>query len=227
MGILVIDAGTSGIRAAVVHGDASVSHEHYVEALPDSPEAGIVEFDAAAYAAAALELARRVVAEAGAGSIDGVGISSQRGTTVVWDRATGEPVAPAQGWQDLRTLGDCLVLAADGVRIAPNQSATKVTNILDAVDPGRERDLCFGTPDTWLVWKLTGGATHVTDLSNAAITGLVLLDGSGWDPALLERLRIPASMMPATFRTAERGSHRVLQRLLSWQASFIRSQTQD
>src|SRR5690606_31388255 len=85
------------------------------------------------------------------GPVDAVGVTNQRGSTIVWDRATGEPLAPAQGWQDLRTVGDCLVLAADGIRLAPNQSATKLANILDAVDPDRTRDLCFGTPDSWIV----------------------------------------------------------------------------
>ncbi|MCB0953431.1 MAG: glycerol kinase, partial [Microthrixaceae bacterium] len=104
--------------------------------------------------------------------------------------------APAQGWQDLRTVGDCLVLAAEGLPLAPNQSATKIANILDSVDPDRDRDLCFGTPDSWLIWHLTGGAEHVTDLSNAGIWGLLDAAGTGTAPAVLERLAIPASMLP-------------------------------
>src|SRR4051812_45870950 len=115
MAILVIDAGTSGVRAAIVNADASITHERYAEALPDTPAPGLVEFDAAAYAALAIELANQVVAEAG--PVDAIGISSQRASVIVWDRATGEPVAPAQSWQDLRTLGDCLVLAASGLRL--------------------------------------------------------------------------------------------------------------
>jgi glycerol kinase len=192
--ILVIDVGTSSVRAAIVNPDATVTHEVRRTTLPDSPGPGLVEFDAAVYADAALECAKEVLAAHG--SVEAVGLSNQRASTIVWDRITGEPVAPAQGWQDLRTVGDCLVLAADGIRLAPNQSATKIANILDAVDPGRDRDLCFGTPDSWLVWRLTEGAHHVADLSNAAVWGLLDSDGHHYDAAVLERLRIPASVLP-------------------------------
>jgi glycerol kinase len=194
VGILVIDLGTSAVRAAVVHDDATVTHEMRATTLPDSPAPGLVEFDAAAYAAAALDCARQALA--GHGPVDGVGVTNQRASTIVWDRATGEPLAPAQGWQDLRTVGDCLVLAAEGIRLAPNQSATKIANILDQVDPDRSRDVCFGSPDSWIVWQLTDGAHHVSDLTNAATWGLLRPDGSHYDAAVLERLRIPASILP-------------------------------
>ncbi len=196
MAILVIDAGTSGVRAAIVEADATISLEYYAEALPDTPAPGLVEFDAATYAALAIELANRVLAEAG--PVDAVGISTQRASVIVWDRATGEPVAPAQSWQDLRTLGDCLVLQGSGLRFAPNQSATKIPNILNAVDPDRSRDLCVGTPETWLVWNLTQGAAHVTDLSNAAVTGLLSHGAAAaeWDQGVLDTLGIPASTLP-------------------------------
>jgi glycerol kinase len=192
--ILVIDAGTSGVRTCVVDPDGQVHHERYAETLPDSPAPGLVEFDARAYADTALGLARETLADAG--PVEGVGISNQRASTVVWDRATGEPVAPAQGWQDLRTVGDCLVLAPDGFRLAPNQSATKLANILDTVDPDRSRDLCFGTPDSWLVWCLTEGRVHATDATNAWISGLLRHTGEGWDERVLDRLRIPADALP-------------------------------
>ena len=194
MSILVIDVGTSGVRASVVHPAATVTHETRRVTLPDSPVPGLVEFDAAAYARAALECAQETLSAHG--PVEAVGVSNQRASTIVWDRATGEPVAPAQGWQDLRTVGECLGLAAEGHPLAPNQSATKLANILDAVDPERSRDLCFGTPDTWIVWQLTGGAHHVSDLTNAALWGL--LDTRGWGPdeALLERLRIPREVLP-------------------------------
>ncbi len=194
MSILVIDVGTSAVRAAIVHPDASVTHEVRADTPADTPAPGLVEFDAASYGRAALACAREALE--GHGPVDAVGITNQRASTVVWDRTTGEPVAPAQGWQDLRTVGDCLVLAADGVRLAPNQSATKLVSILDAVDPDRSRDLCFGTPDSWIVWLLTEGAHHVSDLSNAAVWGLMLGDATHYDAPLLERLRIPASMLP-------------------------------
>jgi glycerol kinase len=192
--ILVVDIGTSGLRAAVVRPDASIDHVHHRPLLPTSPAPGFVEFDAAAMAEAALDVARAAVADGG--PIDAVGITNQRASTVVWDRATGEPVGSGVGWQDLRTAGMCLALKADGLRLAPNQSATKLAFLLDLADPDRTRDLCFGTVDTWLVWTLSEGRAHVTDPSNAAVTGLLRSDASGWDPAVLERLRIPPSVLP-------------------------------
>lgn len=194
MSILVIDLGTSAVRAALVDHDATISDEIRVPMLPDSPAPGLVEFDATEYAAAATRCARDLLERNG--PVEAVGVTNQRGSTIVWDRATGEPVAPAQGWQDLRTVGDCLVLAADGVRLAPNQSATKIANILDQHDPDRSRDLCFGTADSWMIWQLTDGAHHVSDLSNAGIWGLLHPDGTHYDVDVLTRLRIPASMLP-------------------------------
>ncbi|MEI7592716.1 MAG: FGGY family carbohydrate kinase [Actinomycetes bacterium] len=194
MSILVVDVGTSSVRAAIVRPDATIAVERHRQVLPDSPDSGLVEFDALTLAEVTLELARQVLREGG--PIDGVGIATQRASTVVWDRATGVPVGPALGWQDLRTVGDCLVLQADGLRFAPNQSATKLVWLLNTYDPDRSRDLCFGTPDSWIAWQLSQGELHVTDLSNAAVTGLVDGDAADWDYALLERLAIPRSMMP-------------------------------
>ncbi len=198
MAILVIDAGTSGVRAAIVGPDASVSHEVRHATLPDSPMPGLVEFDATAYVRAALDCARRTLThyDQRFGPVDAVGISNQRASAVVWDRATGEPIAPALGWQDLRTVGDCLTLNAEGFHLAPNLSATKVSHLLDLHDPDRARDLCFGTMDSWLVWHLTEGAHHVADPTNAALWGLLDRDADQVDHRLLERLRIPASMIP-------------------------------
>ncbi len=194
MSILVIDAGTSGVRAAIVHADATMGVERRRPALPDSPFPGLVEFDAVAYADAALDCAREVLDQHG--PVDAVGISNQRASAIVWDAATGEPVAPAQGWQDLRTIGDCLTLNAEGFHLAPTLSATKVANILDAVDPDRVRDLRFGTVDSWIVWRLTEGAHHVADRSNSGVWGLLDLDCGDADRRLLERLRIPESVLP-------------------------------
>jgi glycerol kinase len=192
--LLVIDVGTSGVRAAVVDPDRGIVVDRHRPVLPDTPAAGLVEFDAAVLATTALDLAREVLASGG--PVDAVGIANQRASTVVWERATGAPVAPALGWQDLRTLGDCLLLQAEGLRLAPNLSATKLRHILDAVDPSRSRDLCFGTVDTWIAWHLSEGAAHVTDLSNAAVTGMTTLDGSGWDDRVLEVLGVPRSVLP-------------------------------
>jgi glycerol kinase len=200
MTILVVDVGTSGLRAAALRPDASVAVEHHVPLLPDSPAPGLVEFDAAEMARVALELSRRVIDEVG--PVDAVGIANQRASTIVWDRATGEPVGPALGWQDLRTVGTCLVLQADGIRLAPNASATKLGHLLDEHDPDRSRDLCFGTVDTWIAWQLSLGALHVTDASNAAVTGMRSGDGSGWDAKVLEALRVPEAMLPTVVDTS-------------------------
>lgn len=195
MSILVIDIGTSSVRAAIVHADATVAHEQLRPLLPDSPAPGLVEFDARVMADTALEAARAALAAHGA-PVDAVGITNQRGSTVVWDRATGEPVGPGLGWQDLRTIGTCLEQRAHGFRFAPNVSATKLSYLLDTFDPERTRDLCFGTVDTWMAWTLSQGALHVIDASNAAVTSLLASDGSGWAHAPLDALHIPERMLP-------------------------------
>jgi glycerol kinase len=192
--LLVIDVGTSGLRAAIVRPDATVEHAHYQSLLPSSPAPGFVEFDPMAMAKAALECAHAALADGG--PVDAVGITNQRASTIVWDRATGEPVGPGVGWQDLRTAGMCLVLREQGLRVAPNASATKLAFLLDMADPDRSRDLCFGTVDTWIAWTLSSGALHVTDLSNAAVTGLMRGDGRGWNDATLDLLRVPPSVLP-------------------------------
>jgi glycerol kinase len=201
--ILVVDVGTSGVRAAIVRPDATVEHEHRVPLLPDSPAPGLVEFDAARMADAVMEVAGAALEDGG--PVAGVGIANQRASSIVWERASGRPVAPGIGWQDLRTVGTCLVLQAEGIRLAPNASATKVMAILDEVDPQRSRaergELCFGTVDSWVAWTLSGGAAaggdalHVTDATNAAVTALVNA-AIAWDEPLLQKLHIPLPMMP-------------------------------
>ena len=198
MSILVVDVGTSGVRGAVVRPDASVEHIHHVAVLPDTPFPGLVEFDGDAIASAVLQVAARSLAEGG--PVAAVGIANQRASTLVWERATGRPVAPGLGWQDLRTVGTCLELQAQGIRIAPNASATKLAAILDMVDPERSRaeagELAFGTIDTWVAWVLSEGGLHVTDASNAGVTGLIHGDGAGWSANLLSALRIPEAVLP-------------------------------
>jgi glycerol kinase len=202
---LVVDVGTSGVRAAIVRPDATVEHVHHRPVLPDSPAPGLVEVDAELIAEAVLELA--AAALAGGGPVAGVGIANQRATTVVWDRATGKPVAPGIGWQDLRTVITCLTLQEHGLRLSPTMSATKLAAILDQVDPDRARaaagELCFGTVDSWVAWTLSGGpageALHVTDPTNVAVTGLVRPDSGGWewDSRVLEALAIPDAVLPS------------------------------
>ena len=201
MDLLVCDIGTSSIRAAIVRDDATVLHEQHRTFLPDSPAPGMVEFDAAAMAAVVLDAARAALDAHGA-PVAAVGITNQRGSAVVWDRATGVPVGPAQGWQDLRTIISCLTHRAAGFRFAPNTAATKIESILDTFDPDRSRDLCVGTVDSWIAWTLTEGAHHVIDASNAAVTSFLSADGSGWHQGALDALRIPAGMLPTVVDTS-------------------------
>lgn len=193
MTILVVDAGTSGVRAVAIRADGSVQAERHVEVLPSSPHAGLVEIDAMALADAAVEVVRGVHAEVGA--VDAVGIANQRASTVLWQASTGRALGPGLGWQDLRTVGRCLELRAEGVAVAPNQSATKAEWLVQQTDVDPD-DLRFGTIDTWLAWTLSAGRVHATDLSNAAVTGLYDHAGGGWDVGLLDRLGIPVSAMP-------------------------------
>jgi len=196
--ILVVDVGTSGVRGAIVRPDATVEHVHHVPVLPDTPFPGLVEFDGVAIADAVRHVAAASLAAGG--PVEAVGIANQRASTLVWDRATGVPVGPGLGWQDLRTVGTCLELQGRGIRLAPNASATKLAAVLDTADPDRERaargELAFGTIDTWVAWILSDGDLHVTDASNAGVTGLIRGDGSGWNHDVLATLAIPEAVLP-------------------------------
>jgi glycerol kinase len=193
--ILVVDVGTSSVRASVVAPDATVVHIERRPFVPSTPAPGFVELDAGVLAHAVLDACGAALAVAG--PVGAVGVANQRATTIVWDRVTGEPVGPGIGWQDQRTVMMCLALQGQGLRLSPSSSATKLAFLLDTFDPGRERELCFGTVDTWVAWTLSGGDLHVTDLSNAGVTGMMRLDGSGWDDTVLDVLRIPRSVLPA------------------------------
>ena len=203
--VLVVDAGTSGIRAAVVTDDGAVAVVHHREGLPTTPLPNFVEFDALAMRDAALVVAHAALDEWGSG-VEAVGVTNQRATTLVWDRASGDPVGPCVAWQDLRTVGMCFALREQGLRVAPNASATKLAFLLDLADPDRRRadagELAFGTVDTWLAWCLSEGSVHVTDWSNACVTGLVESDASGWSPRVLEVLRVPERVLPAIVDSA-------------------------
>jgi glycerol kinase len=178
-------------------------------------------------AEAVLAVATQAATEAG--TIDAVGIANQRASTVVWDRATGEPVGPGLGWQDLRTVVDCLILAGEGLRLAPNLVATKAAHLIKEADPDGTRDLCVGTVDSWVAWTLTQGAVHVTDTSNAALYGMLTGDQSGWDERTLELLKVPAAAMPTVVdsigvigeATALPGSPRLTGILGDQQASLL------
>ncbi len=194
MSVLVIDVGTSSVRVALVHEDGTVTAERGRPLLPSTPFPGLVEFDATAMADLAIELATETIAEHG--PVTSVGITNQRASVVVWDPTTHEPVAPGIGWQDLRTVGECLALRAEGIGVAPNHSATKWTALLDQADPDRSKGLRAGTVDSWLIDRLTRGEVHATDLTNASVTGLMARDGSGWDEELAARLRVPVESLP-------------------------------
>lgn len=208
MSILVVDVGSSAVRASVFRPDGTVAARQVAAFGTERPYPGLVELDARQVADAALGAARACLGEAG--PVEGVGVTNQRGTTVLWDAATGEPVGPALSWQDLRTAGTCLELQGEGLRLAPNESATKLAWLLDNFDPDRHRDLRFGTVDTWVAWVLTEGRAHVTDLSNAAVSGLlptedVLADRAdiAWSTSRLERLRVPERCLPRIVGSSE------------------------
>jgi glycerol kinase len=198
--------GSTSVRSVVVAPDGSVVLRHQVHLPPERPFPGLVEVDGAAVARAVLEVAEAGAAgaeAAGAGPVDAVGVTNQRGTTIVWDAATGQPVGPALSWQDLRTAGTCLELQGEGLRLGPNEAATKLAWLLDTYDADRRRDLRFGTLDSWVIWQLSQGSAHVTDLSNAAVTGLLPTEevlagtaGLDWDSARLQRFRIPPACLP-------------------------------
>jgi glycerol kinase len=195
--ILVIDVGTTGLRAALVSTDARLVHVEYRACGPRTPFPGLVEFDPVEMADLALEAARAAIDTADE-PIDAVGIANQRASTVVWDRSTGEPIGPGLGWQDLRTIGECLSAAAEhDLSLAPNQSATKIGWLLANHAAGRNPgELCFGTVDSWLAWTLTGGAVHVTDHTNAAVTGLYSVAQQGFDAAVCATLGVDPTMLP-------------------------------
>lgn len=196
--ILVVDVGTTGLRAAVVRPDGSIAASETRPCAPDSPAPGLVEFDPTRLATLALEASRAVLHRLGDPPVTGVGIANQRASTIVWDRTTGKPVGPGLGWQDLRTVGECIGARAEhGFTLAPNQSATKLAWLLANAANDRDPDeLCFGTVDTWIAWTLSEGALHVTDHTNAAVTGLYSIRSGGWNTEVCDALGIPMSMLP-------------------------------
>ena len=192
---LVVDVGTSSVRSSLVDPDGTVRATRQVAVLPSTPEPGTVEVDAQAIAAGVLETASSVLDDE---RVACVGITNQRATTVVWDAATGRPIGPAIGWQDLRTVVDCLVLQGEGVRVAPNVSATKLRWLVQHAPPElvASGTLRFGTIDSWVAHVLSGGGLHVTDATNAGVTGLVDTDAAGWDQGVLSALGLDASLLP-------------------------------
>jgi glycerol kinase len=198
MSILVIDVGTSGLRAAVVHDDATVAALHHRSFPPSTPAPGLVEFDADEMARLVLEVAHRALEEGG--PVISVGITAQRASTIAWSRSTGRALAPGIGWQDLRTVGDCIVARAEhGLGLAPNQTATKAKWLLTQLADHDRDDICLGTVDSWIAWTLSGPLRrHVTDHTNAAVTGLAsFVEGSPrWSERVLDLMGVDPTMLP-------------------------------
>lgn len=190
---LAIDVGTSSVRTGVVEPSGALTHTHQRRLTIHTPNPGEVELDASEIARLTLECARQTLSDAG--PCDVVGITNQRATTVVFDPLSGQPVGPALGWQDLRTVIDCLVLQSEGLRLAPNQSATKARWLV-AQSGRRARDLRFATIETWIAWHLSEGALHVSDRSNAGVNGLVNVGVDGWDEHVLSVLELDRAMFP-------------------------------
>ena len=204
--VLAIDQGTTGSTCLVVGADGQVHGRGYREITQHYPQPGWVEHDAEEILARTLEAAREALGAAGVVP-DGIGITNQRETIVVWDRATGVPVSRAIVWQDRRTAARCLELAPDastigamtGLVVDPYFSATKLEWLLARGDLGaraRKGELLAGTIDAWLVWKLTGGAVHATDPTNASRTMLYDTAVLAWSDELCARFGVPMRMLP-------------------------------
>jgi glycerol kinase len=210
--ILAIDQGTTSSRSIVFDAGLRVKAGAQEEFRQHYPAAGRVEHDPADLWSTVAGTARAAIERAAVGpaAIAAIGITNQRETTLVWDRATGTPVHPAIVWQDRRTADTCARLRAEGLEpmvtartgllLDPYFSGTKVAWILDAVEGARARaqrgELAFGTVDTWLIWKLTGGRVHATDATNASRTLLYNIARNAWDDDLCAALRVPPAMLP-------------------------------
>ncbi len=210
--ILALDQGTTSSRAILFDKDGNSVAVAQKEFHQYFPKPGWVEHDPMDIWNSQLEVARQVLNEnkVSAKDIAAIGITNQRETTVVWDRATGKPIHNAIVWQDRRTAGICDKLKKKGLEkdirkrtglvVDAYFSGTKVQWILDNVKGARERakkgELAFGTVDSWLVWNLTGGRTHVTDYSNASRTMLFNIVDLKWDSKLLKELDVPSSVLP-------------------------------
>ncbi|MBM3758259.1 MAG: glycerol kinase GlpK [Acidobacteria bacterium] len=208
--ILSLDEGTTSARAALYDREARRVAMRSAATVSRFPNPGWVEQDANQIWTAQIDAVKETLAQAGAKPADiaAIGITNQRETTVVWDRHTGEPIAPAIVWQCRRTAARCKELAAQadgitaktGLVVDAYFSGTKIAWILDNVFGARAKaaagDLLFGNIDTWLIWKLTGGRVHATDPTNASRTMLFDLAGGDWDEDMLNLIGVPRAMMP-------------------------------
>ena len=208
--VLALDEGSTGVRALVFDRDGRSVGRSYREIGVAYPRPGWVEHDAQAIWERTFEVAREALTAAGAGGRDvaAIGVTGQRSTAVAWSRTTGRPLHAALSWQDLRTAERCAELAAQGHIAEPLAAATKLEWMVRNVDGVRvaiERgDAMLGTVESWLVWKLSGGAAHVTDASFASATCLWDFFEKRWHVGLLELLAIPESTLPEIRPSSDR-----------------------
>lgn len=223
--ILALDQGTTSSRAILFDKQSKICGVVQQEFTQIYPKPGWVEHDANEIWQTQLRVVQEVMRENGVGAKDiaAIGITNQRETAVVWDKNTGEPIHNAIVWQDRRTAGICDQLKADGHEAYIRESTglvvdayfagTKVKWLLDNVDGTREKaesgDLLFGTIDTWLIWKLTGGKQHITDYTNVSRTLLYNIRELKWDEKLLEILDVPSTMLPEVKQSSEVYGHTV------------------
>ena len=217
--VLALDSGTTSIRAILFAHDGTVLAEATRGFPQIYPQPGWVEHDPRDIWTTQLAVAQEALRQAGvaAGDVAAIGVANQRETTVLWDRRTGEPVANAIVWQDRRTAGQCDELKALGIEehvrattglvVDAYFSGTKLAWLLDNVPGARERaergELAFGTVDSWLIWRLTGGHVHVTDYTNASRTMLFDIHRLAWDDRLLKELDIPRAVLPEVRPSSE------------------------
>lgn len=210
--VLALDQGTTSSRAILFDQAGMIKGIAQQEFQQIYPQSGWVEHDANEIWESQLSVAQQVLAENDVAAIEiaAIGITNQRETTVLWDRQSGQPLHNAIVWQDRRTAEFCDRLHADGhaetitsktgLVVDPYFSGTKLRWLLDHVPDAREKadcgELAFGTVDSWLLWKLSGGKIHITDVSNASRTMLLNLQTLNWDDQLMDLLEIPASVMP-------------------------------
>jgi len=219
MHVLALDQGTTSSRAIVFRDDGTIAGRAQREFGQIFPRAGWVEHDPAEIWITQHAVAVEAIDRAGlaSGDIAAIGITNQRETTVVWDRATGEPIHNAIVWQDRRTAIACeklksdgheeLIRAKTGLVLDPYFSGTKLAWILDHVDGARARgergELAFGTIDTWLLWRLTRGGLHATDVSNASRTMLFDIHTRRWDDELCALVGVPSAVLPEIRSSSE------------------------
>ncbi len=210
--VLVIDQGTTSTRSIVFGADLLPVAQAQREFPQHYPQPGWVEHDPEDLWFTSLATAREALRKAGleAGRLAGIGITNQRETTLIWDRQTGQPIHNAIVWQDRRTADACdaleaaghggLVASRTGLRLDPYFSATKIGWLLDHVPGARERaergELAFGTVDSYLLWRLTGGRVHATDATNASRTMLCGIATGQWDDDMLRLFNVPPAMLP-------------------------------